>query len=102
VAGFKKRGLALAACGLVAAAIGASPAAGAVPPDKCGTIAVEGKKFKVRAHKVSCEFAVRWSKHFLKRGHRPDGWSCTRYSADESSIAFNCRNGGKDYYAVRS
>lgn len=82
--------------------IGAAPAQAAVPPTKCGTIEVEGKRYKVRGHKVSCEFAKRWSKHFLRRGHRPDGWTCTRYSPGESSIAFNCRKGGKDYYAVRA
>ncbi len=101
VAGINKRATALAACVLVAFAVASIPAQGSVPPTRCGKIEVEGKNYKVSAHKVDCDFAVRWSKHFLKRGHSPNGWSCTRYSPQESSIAFSCRKGGKDYYAVR-
>ncbi len=76
--------------------------AGAVTtPNQCGKITVEGKTYKVVSHIVGCEFAKRWSKHFLKRGHKPDGWTCQRYSADQTDIAFRCSKPGKDFFAVR-
>src|SRR5688500_10747215 len=89
---------AFTACVAVSLTVAVAPAAGAVPPTTCGKIEVDGKKFQVKAHKVSCEFATRWSRHFLKRGHKPDGWTCARYSGE---IAFSCRKGTKSYYAVR-
>jgi hypothetical protein len=99
--GVRKGVLALAVCVALGLGSGAAPAGAVTTPKKCGTITVNGKSFKVNAHIVSCEFAKRWSKHFLNRGHKPNGWSCTRYSPDETSVAFTCRKGGKDFYAVR-
>jgi hypothetical protein len=72
-----------------------------VTPKRCGTIQANGKTFSVRGHLVNCRFARRVSKGFLRHGIRPDGWSCRRYPPQATRIAFTCRRGGKDVYAIR-
>jgi hypothetical protein len=94
--------IALLALAVLAPALAPAPAEATVPPTKCGKIKANGKKFKVRGHRVGCDFARRWSKRFLKRGKRPTGWSCRRYPPKQTKIAFTCRKGGKDYYAIRT
>jgi hypothetical protein len=68
-------------------------------PKSCGTIEVKGKRYAVRAHVTGCAFARRWSRRYLRRGARPSGWSCQRYSG--TSIKFTCRRPGRSYYAVK-
>lgn len=103
--GRRSRGsaLLLAALGLLALVALAVPAAApaTVPPKRCGKIIANHKPFAVRAHLISCDRARRGSKRFLRHGIRPDGWSCRRYPASVTSIAFTCRNGAKDFYAIR-
>ena len=72
-----------------------------VPFQRCGKIIANHKPFAVGAHLISCDRARRGSKRFLRHGIRPDGWSCRRYPASVTSIAFTCRNGAKDFYAIR-
>ena len=88
--------------GMLAAAAALPAAAPAVTtPKRCGTIEAKGRTFAVRGHLVKCRFARRVSKGFLRHGIRPAGWSCVRYPPDVTRIAFTCRNGGKDVYAIR-
>jgi hypothetical protein len=85
----------------LALALASAPAVATVPPLRCGKIKVEGKKFKVSTHLLDCDFARKWSKRYLKNREHKSGWDCASYSPEETRIAFSCRKGSKDYYAVR-
>jgi hypothetical protein len=89
--------IAIAATTLLAA----SPAAATTPPKRCGKIEIGRKDFKISAHLVGCDRARKASRKFLRSGKHGKSWNCTRYSPSESKIAFVCRKGRKDYYAVR-
>jgi hypothetical protein len=67
----------------------------------CGVILnVRGDRdYRVRANRVSCDFARTWSKRYIRRGKRPSGWSCSRPGGN---ITFYCKRGGKYYYAQRA
>jgi hypothetical protein len=67
----------------------------------CGVIEnVSGDRdFRVRANGVSCDFARTWSRRYIRRGRRPNGWSC---SEPTGSIRFYCRRSGRYYYAQRA
>jgi len=95
--------LVLMACTGLVLGLALAPAASeaTVPPTRCGKIEVGGKKYKVNAHRLDCDFARKWTKRFLKHRDHKQGWTCQRYSREETKIAFTCRKGGKDYYAVR-
>ncbi len=99
--GVRKLTLALVVGLGLALALASTPAVATVPPVRCGKIKVEGKKFKVSAHLLDCDFARKWSKRYLKNREHKSGWDCASYSPEETSIAFSCRKGSKDYYAVR-
>lgn len=90
--------IAILAC---AVALAPGPAGAYVTPKKCGTVRANGKEFAVRAHVVSCDFARPKSRAYLRYGRKPAGWSCRRYSASVTRIAFVCRRGRKDFYAIR-
>lgn len=68
----------------------------------CGVIynVKHGRDYRVRAAQsgVSCDFARTWSKRFIRRGRRPNGWSCSRPGGN---ITFYCRRSAKFYYAQR-
>jgi len=68
---------------------------------RCGKVQAKGKTYSVRAHIVRCDFAKPASRRYLRQGRKPRGWSCTRYPARLTKIAFTCRRGGKDFYAIR-
>ena len=85
----------------LAATLAATPAGAATAPKKCGTITVRGKNFAVRGHRLPCRFARRKSRAFLAEGTHPPGWRCRRYPPRLTRIAFTCRKGGRDYYAIR-
>lgn len=87
----------LAALLIVAAAAPAGHAT--TEPKICGKITVRDRDYAVRAHLVSCDFARRWSRRYLRNRSKPSGWRCERYSG--TSIKFVCRRGGKDYYVIR-
>ena len=85
----------------VAAAVMATPAGATTAPKKCGTITVHGKDFAVRGHLLPCPFSRRNSRAFLADGIHPRGWNCRRYPPRLTRIAFQCRKGGRSYYAIR-
>ena len=87
--------------GAVAATGPTAPAGATTAPKRCGEITVRGKDFAVRGHLLPCRFSRRQSRAFLAEGtHRP-GWTCRRYPRRLTRIAFSCRKGGRDYYAIR-
>ena len=79
----------------------ATPADASTAPKRCGTITVRGSDFAVRAHLLPCRFSRRQSRAFLAEGRHPPGWTCRRYPRRLTRIAFTCRKGGRDYYAIR-
>ena len=86
---------------LVLLLVPAGTATASVPPSKCGAMTVSGKGFLVRSHLVACVNARRHARHILRGGRGPRGWSCRRYSRRQTRIAFMCRRGQRDFYAVR-
>ena len=40
-------------------------------------------------------------KGVLQSGDHGKSWNCTKYKPKETKIAFTCRKGSKDYYAIR-
>lgn len=79
----------------------AGPAGATMPPKKCGTIHVNHKGFKVRGHLIGCDRARKASRKYLAHGDHGSSWSCQRYPPKQTKIAFTCRKGRKDYYAIR-
>ena len=79
----------------------ATPAGATTGPKRCGTISVSGRDFAVRGHLLPCRFSRRKSRAYLAEGTHPPGWSCRRYPPRLTRIAFQCRKGGRSYYAVR-
>ena len=64
-----------------------------VPPKDCGTIEVRSKTHRIKADGVTCRFAKRGAKRYLRDGTRPGtGWKCRRY-ARSSSFSFKCNRG---------
>jgi hypothetical protein len=90
---------ALAATALLVAPVPAASAT--VAPKRCGQMTVNGRDFSVRGHRVKCRFARRGTRNFLANDIRPSGWTCRRYPRRVTRIAFTCRRGGKDFYAIR-
>jgi len=84
-----------------AALLAPAPAGATTAPRKCGTITVREKNFAVRGHRLPCRFSRRQSRAFLAHGTHPPGWTCRRYPRRLTRIAFTCRKGGRDYYAIR-
>ena len=97
----RKGTIALLAMLALAVALPASPAGATMPPKKCGNTEVKGKDYKVRAHLIGCDRARENTIDFLKNGKHGKSWNCVKFSPKESKIAFNCRKGSKDYYAIR-
>lgn len=90
---------------LLAIAVLALPAAApaVVPPKDCGRIEVKSKRYGIKADGVTCRFARRTSKAYLRTGAKPgSGWSCRRYKKSETSLAFRCEKGTtRSVYAIR-
>ena len=93
--------ISIAVVALLGAGLAAGPAGATMPPKRCGSLEIGHKDFKISAHLIGCDRARKASRKFLKSGKHGKSWSCTRYSPGESKIAFTCRKGRKDYYAVR-
>ena len=66
----------------------------------CGVLenVKKSRDYRVKANGVGCDFARRWSKRYIRRGGRPDGYSCSKPGGN---ISFICRKGEKYYYAQR-
>jgi hypothetical protein len=67
----------------------------------CGVVSnvKGGRDYRVRANGVTCDFARKWSRRYIRRGRRRRGWSCSRPTG---KITFYCRREGKYYYAQRA
>lgn len=88
---------------LLAAAVAlaaAAPATATISPRNCGPLRVDGKRYTVKSHLLTCRKAKPWAKTYLDTGRRPTGWSCRKFPR-RSSFAFLCRRGDMDFYALR-
>ncbi len=74
------------------AAGGGSPEASAHVTKRCGTVG----NYRVRARAVSCRFARKWSRAYLRSGARPSGYACSRPG---HGIRLYCRKGARQYWA---
>lgn len=64
-----------------------------VPPKDCGTIEVRSKKHRIKADGVTCRYAKRRARRYLRYGKRPDtGWKCRTYPKS-SAFSFKCNRG---------
>jgi hypothetical protein len=71
-----------------------------VPPRDCGMLEVGAKRFNVKADQIRCRTARRYAKSYLKRSHRPTGYSCRKYGR-ETRIEFRCSKGNRVLFAIR-
>jgi hypothetical protein len=78
-------GVVLAAAAL---AVGAGTA-DADPPHTCGRLTLGTSAYVIRAHRVTCTFAMRGAKGYLNGRHRPHGYACTAY---QGSIPVFCHD----------
>jgi hypothetical protein len=91
-----------------ALALSAPAPAAAVPPKECDPVRVHGRGFRVIAHGVSCRFARRWVRRYIRAKRRPDGYKCSKPSSS-SNVRVNCQGSTKPrndrvyryYYGIR-
>jgi hypothetical protein len=82
------RALALALCLAAAAACCAVPAS-ADPPRTCGRLSYGGSAYVIRAHRVTCGFALKSAKRYLAHKASPHGFRCRSYAG---AIPVYCQN----------
>ena len=65
---------------------------------RCGILAKGSADYRIKARKVSCRFARRWSRAYLNRRRSATGFDCYRAG---TNVTFYCANGAKAYWAER-
>jgi hypothetical protein len=88
-------------CGAVLLAALPASAAAAPPAEPSAHSAkrcakISGGRYRVRAVKVSCDLAVRWSRAYLRSGRRPRGYTCYRPAG---IVVIYCRKGDRSFWA---
>jgi hypothetical protein len=92
---------------LVAAGTLALPAGGALVPStamamhkgkRCGIVGKGSRDYRVKAQKVRCSYARKWSRRYLKNRKKPRHWRCYRPGG---KIPFYCKRGSKAYWVER-
>lgn len=91
--------LLLVSCALALAV--AAPAGAIVPPKDCGSTTVKHKHYDIKADQLRCKKARKYARAYLKTRHKPSGYSCKRFSASQTKIAFRCSRGIKVFFAIR-
>lgn len=91
---------------LIAAAVAAilslpALATAVVPPQSCGTMRVEGKRYQVKKDQMSCNTARGHVKRFLTTGRKPRGYKCKNYPSKKGRVDFYCNNAKKIFFAIR-
>ncbi len=82
----------------------AAPAAEAiVPPRDCGRLEIGTRTYNVKADQMRCADARTWTRRYLGgRKLKPPGFTCRRYSAKETSLAFRCSGSrNRTFFAIR-
>jgi plastocyanin len=65
---------------------------------RCGALGKGSSDFRIKARKVTCRFAKKWSRAYLNRRAVPGGFDCYRPG---TNVAFYCANGAKAYWGER-
>lgn len=81
-----------------------APAAEAiVPPRDCGRLTIGTRTFNVKADQMRCADARTYTRRYLGgRRLKPKGFTCRRYSASETSLAFRCSGSrNRTFFAIR-
>ena len=86
---------------LIALALTAGAAGAIVPPTNCGMQSVNGHRYQIKTDQLRCRRAKRYSRSYLRSGHRPSGYHCRNYRASETKLKFRCAKGIKVFFAIR-
>ena len=58
---------------------------------------MNGKRYEIKTHQVTCKRGKPMARTYLRSGRRPKGWSCRNYSAKVTKFRFICRRGARDF-----
>jgi hypothetical protein len=65
---------------------------------RCGVLAKGSADYRIKARKLSCRFARKWSRAYLNSRSSAPGFDCYRAG---TNVTFYCANGAKAYWAER-
>jgi plastocyanin len=65
---------------------------------RCGIVGKGSADYRIKARKLTCRFAKRWSRAYLDRRSAAPGFDCYRAG---TNVTFYCANGAKAYWAER-
>jgi plastocyanin len=65
---------------------------------RCGILAKASADYRIKARKLTCRFAKKWSRAYLNSRSAAPGFDCYRAS---TNVTFYCANGVKAYWAER-
>jgi hypothetical protein len=65
---------------------------------RCGVLAKGSADYRIKARKLSCRFARKWSRAYLNSRSGAPGFDCYRAG---TNVTFYCANGAKAYWAER-
>jgi hypothetical protein len=65
---------------------------------RCGVLAKGSADYRIKARKLTCRFARKWSRAYLNRRSAAPGFDCYRAG---THVTFYCANGAKAYWAER-
>jgi hypothetical protein len=81
-----------------AASAPAPQAAPAAHAKRCGIVTKRSRDYLVRARRIKCRRARRWTRAYLRRGREARGFAC--YRTDGRTV-FYCSRGSRYYWAER-
>ncbi len=95
--------------GVMTAVLLLAAPASAVPPKACPSIVVRDTTYVVTAHGVSCGYARKWVRTYLRSKAHPKHWTCTPPSG-ETNVRVNCHGQTKPkgdtafrfYYGIKT
>jgi plastocyanin len=88
----------LAAVVTLFAAVQAADATAGHEAKRCGILAKGAADYRIKARKLTCRFAKKWSRAYLNRRSSAPGFDCYRAG---TNVTFYCANGAKAYWAER-
>jgi hypothetical protein len=70
-----------------------------VPPRDCGPMQLRGTTYTIKADKVRCTTARRWSRTYVLRRRAPRAWRCRRPVG--TRVKFTCRSRDRTFFGIR-
>ena len=71
-----------------------------MPPKKCGEITVKSKDYLVKADRMRCDTAKKWSRRYLNEAWRPSGYACSKGDSG-TQLKFRCWKNQRTYFAIK-